>query len=91
MRPHRAVLILVLGILSFVGCGIFTAIPAWVMGNADLKDMETGAMDPSGRGMTSAGKILGMIACILTIIGFVVVMAMLLLGFGLFGLSLHSR
>jgi len=91
MRPHRATLILVLGILSFLGCGIFTAIPAWIMGNADLKDMDAGVMDPSGRGMTSAGKVLGMIACILTIVGFAIVIAMLLLGFGLFGISLHQQ
>jgi hypothetical protein len=28
MRPHRGGLILALGILAFVLCGIFTAIPA---------------------------------------------------------------
>ena len=91
MRPHRAVLILVLGILSLLGCGIFTGIPAWIMGNADLKDMDAGTMDPGGRGMTSAGKILGMIACILSIIALVIGLGMLVLGVGLFGLTVRSQ
>jgi len=64
-KPHRGVLILVLGILSIVLCGFFTGIPAWVMGNNDLKEMEQGIMDPSGRGMTQAGRIIGMIITIL--------------------------
>ena len=80
MKPHRGVLILVLGILSFVLCGILTAIPAWVMGNSDLREIDAGAMDPSGRGLTNAGRILGMIATILTILGVVIVVALLILG-----------
>ena len=65
MKPHRGVLILVLGILSFVFCGIFTAIPAWIMGNNDLREMDAGAMDIAGRGLTNAGRILGMILGVL--------------------------
>jgi len=80
MKPHRGVLILILGILSFVLCGIFSAIPAWVMGSGDLKQMDAGAMDPAGRGMTQAGKILGMIVVILTILGVVVFVALMALG-----------
>jgi hypothetical protein len=66
MKPHRGVLILILGILSFVLCGLFTAIPAWIMGSGDLKAMDAGQMDPSGRGLTQAGKICGIIATILS-------------------------
>lgn len=80
MKPHRGVLILILGILSFVMCGIFTAIPAWVMGNGDIKQMDAGAMDPTGRGMTNAGRILGMIATLLYILFAVVLVALFALG-----------
>jgi hypothetical protein len=80
MKPHRGVLILILGILSFFGCSIFTAIPAWVMGNSDLKEMDAGTMDPAGRGMTQAGKILGIIAVVLAILTVVVIVALLALG-----------
>jgi hypothetical protein len=75
MKPHRGTLILILGILGLVCCGIFTAIPAWIMGSADLKEMDAGTMDPEGRGITNAGKICGMIGCILTIVVIVVQVA----------------
>jgi hypothetical protein len=38
------------------------------MGNADLREMNAGTMDPSGRGLTQAGKICGMIGVILAIV-----------------------
>ncbi len=66
VRPHRAVAVLVLGILGVASpwcfiCGII----GWVMGHGDLKDMEAGRMDRSGYSMTKAGKICGIIgACV---------------------------
>jgi hypothetical protein len=83
MKPHRGTLILILGILSFVLCGIFTAIPAWVMGNSDLKAMAAGTMDPAGRSLTNAGKICGMIVTILTILGLVLMVILMALGMAL--------
>jgi hypothetical protein len=60
-EPHRGILILVLGILGFViGCPLF-GIFAWVMGNNDLQKMRAGLMDPEGKGLTQAGKILGIV------------------------------
>jgi len=79
LRPHRGTLILVLGILGLVCCGI-CGIIAWVMGKRDLQDMDAGTMDPSGQGMTQAGKICGMIGVILWIISFVVWLLMVILG-----------
>lgn len=72
MKAHRGGLILTLGILSFVLCGIFTGIPAWIMGGSDLKAMDAGEMDPDGRGLTQAGKICGIISTLLSVIGLVV-------------------
>ena len=66
LTPHRGTLILVLGILGLAGCGIFTAIPAWVMGNGDLKEIRAGRMDPEGESQTNIGRILGMVSTILT-------------------------
>ena len=85
MKPHRGTLILVLGILGLLLCQIF-GIVAWIMGSSDLKEIDAGTMDPSGRGLTQAGKICGIIATvlmILSIVGAVVFMAL----FGLAGLS----
>src|SRR5262245_21196490 len=78
MRPHRGTLVLVLGILGLVVCGI-CGIIAWVMGSGDLKEMDAGRMDPTGRGMTQAGKICGMIAVILNCIVIVFYMLIMIL------------
>ena len=78
LEDHRGTLILVLGILSLVGCTIFTGIPAWIMGKRDLAKMNEDQMDSDGESFTKAGKICGMISCILSIIaifGLVLLMA----------------
>ena len=80
MKPHRGTLILVLGILSLILCGIFAAIPAWIMGSNDLKEMDAGMMDPSGRSLTNAGRICGMISTILNILAVVLVFILIALG-----------
>jgi len=89
MRPHRGVLILVLGILGLVGCGIITAIPAWVMGSGDLKEMDAGLIDPAGRSMTQAGKICGIISTILFCLALVGVLIFFLFVAG--GAALQQR
>ena len=66
LNPHRGGVILALGILGLVVCficGIF----AWIMGKNDLKETEAGTMDLSGRGLTQAGRICGMVGVILPI------------------------
>ena len=66
--PHRGAIVLTLGILGVLICGIL-GIPAWVMGSSDLNDMKAGRMDPSGYGMTQAGMILGIVSCCLLGLG----------------------
>jgi len=78
MAPHRGVLILVFGILSWVVCVIF-GIVAWIMGNSDLRAMQEGRMDPTGEGLTKAGKIVGMISVILSVVGLLIAILVLLL------------
>jgi len=58
---HRGALVLTLGILSLVICGLLGPV-AWVMGNNDLAAMRAGRMDPSGEGVTQAGRICGIIS-----------------------------
>jgi hypothetical protein len=81
MRPHRGVMILVFGILGLLVCVIF-GIVAWVMGNGDLQEMAGGRMDPSGEGLTKAGKICGMISVILTLVGIVLWVIIMVLAAG---------
>ena len=92
LTPHRGTVILVLGIVGLVipllcscCCGILSiagcicGIIAWVMANKDLKEMDAGTMDPTGRGTTQAGKICGIISVILAIVMFII--SLLFLGF----------
>jgi len=79
MKPHRGTLILVLGILSLVVCAPL-GIVAWVMGNGDLKQIDAGGMDPSGRPLTNAGRICGIIGTILLALGVLACIAGLALG-----------
>ena len=58
-------------------------IVAWVMGSTDLKAMDAGTMDPEGRSITQAGKIIGMIATILNIIALFFGLLMLVLAIAL--------
>jgi hypothetical protein len=74
-EPHRASLILTLGIISLVSAGICfpigsvislpLGITAWILGGGDLKKMKQGTMDPEGMGMTQAGYICGIVGTIL--------------------------
>ena len=80
MKPHRGTLILVLGILGLVLCAPL-GIAAWIMGQGDLKQMDAGQMDPSGRSLTNAGRICGIIATILLALGIIVFLVMFALGF----------
>ncbi|MGB8019799.1 MAG: DUF4190 domain-containing protein, partial [Candidatus Nanopelagicales bacterium] len=63
LKPHRATLILVLGIVGILCCaplGIF----ALVLGTQDLAEMDAGRMDPSGRPLTNVGRIIGIVAIV---------------------------
>jgi hypothetical protein len=71
LAAHRGGMILAFGILALLptgGLGIIFGPLAWIMGNADLKEMRAGRMDPSGESQTNTGRILGMIATILQIV-----------------------
>ena len=68
LAAHRGGVILALGIIGLMtGCFILGII-AWVMGRKDLPEIDAGRMDPTGRSMTQAGMILGMVGTILGIL-----------------------
>jgi hypothetical protein len=68
LRPHSAITVLVLGILSLV---VFPPIGpiAWFIGKNDLKSMRAGEIDRSGEGMTSVGMALGIVGTVFLVIG----------------------
>ncbi|MBC24615.1 MAG: hypothetical protein CMJ32_11980 [Phycisphaerae bacterium] len=70
-RPHRGTLILVFGILSLVCTCWPIGVVAWVMANTDLAAMNAGTMDSTGRGMTTVGKVLGIVSICLALLAVV--------------------
>ena len=87
LKPNRASTVLVLGILSLViGCiGWIMGIIAWSMANRDLREIDAGIMDPSGRGMTQAGKVCGMISVILHLLFLVIWLVWMVVVVGVIG------
>ena len=79
LRPHRGTLILILGIVGLLCC-MPVGIVAWVLAHQDLRDMNAGTMDPTGRGMTQAGKILGIISVVLAVLTLIAWAVMTMLG-----------
>lgn len=67
-QPARGTLILILGILSIVICALIGPF-AWLMGKGDLEKMDQGTMDSSGRDLTKAGMICGIIGTVLLVLG----------------------
>ncbi len=77
VAPHRGGLILVLGLLSWVGCPL-VSFAAWIMGSHDLREMRAGRMDRGGESATMAGMIFGMIVSgVWMLIGIVTAAALL--------------
>ena len=64
----NAIIALVMGILSYVLCGIIGGIIAWVMGKGELNKIDRGESPEAGRTMAKIGMWLGIINVILTII-----------------------
>ncbi|MGE3780294.1 MAG: hypothetical protein AB7F89_24100, partial [Pirellulaceae bacterium] len=85
-QPHRATLVLVLGILSLIVCAPL-GIAAWVMSSNDLAAMRAGRMDRSGESLTGVGQVLGIIGTVLFGLGVVGV----LLWFAVVGAMLLGR
>jgi len=63
VRPHRAGLVLGMGIGGLLCCFPLSII-AFILGRSDLAAMDSGRMDPSGRSTTNIGRILGLVGII---------------------------
>ena len=69
-RPHRGTAVLVMGLLGML---VFAplGVVAWVLAVRDLRAMRNGEMDPEGRGQTTAGMVLGIIATVLMVLALI--------------------
>lgn len=62
--------ILILGILGLVCCGPL-GVAAWIMGNKAIKEIDARPGFYNNRGTVNAGRICGMIASILMVVGII--------------------
>ena len=80
-EPHRGGTVLTLTLIGFFCCCILTIV-GLVMATNDLKKMDSGTMDPEGRGLTRAAQIIGIVSLILTALGIVAQGAIMAMGGG---------
>ncbi|MBK6507453.1 MAG: DUF4190 domain-containing protein [Ignavibacteria bacterium] len=76
----NAIIALVLGILSYISCGIFVAIPAWIIGKKELGEIDAGRSPENGRTMAKIGMWLGIVNVILSVIAIFVMIVLFLFG-----------
>jgi hypothetical protein len=67
-KPDRGVIVLVMGILSFVICGVF-AIVAVIMGRSALNDINAGLANPNDKPLVQIGFWMGVVNLILHFLG----------------------
>jgi hypothetical protein len=67
----KSIWALVLGILGLLCCGFFTGIPAIILGKQAQNEIDGSGGMQSGRGMATAGFVLGIIACIWGVISII--------------------
>lgn len=76
-KPEGATTVFVLGLLGLLVCGIL-GIFAWIQGNDYMKRCQAMGVEPEG--LAVAGRVMGMIATILIIVGLVFFVGMMVLG-----------
>ena len=67
----KAIWALVLGILGCVCCGFFAGVPAIILGKMAQNEIDASGGAQTGRGMATAGFILGIVAVAFGIIGII--------------------
>lgn len=73
-NASNAVIALVLGILGIVLCPLLGPV-AWVLGRKGEQEIDSSGGAVGGRGLATAGKVLGMVGTFFILIGLAVVVA----------------
>lgn len=84
-QNQKALWSMILGILGLVCCGLFTGIPALILGHLAKQEIAASGGRQSGGGMAQAGFILGIVSVVLSVLGFVLWIVMIGVGAGTSG------
>ncbi len=79
VASHRAGFVLAFSLLGWFFCPVFS-IAAWLMGRGDLRQMDRGVMDESGRTVTQVGTIVAIVHCVVTALGLAAMLLFLIFG-----------
>lgn len=71
-QNQKALWSMILGILGLVCCGVFTAVPATILGHLAKQEIAAAGGRESGSGMAQAGFVMGIIGIALSVLGVVV-------------------
>lgn len=76
----NAIFALVLGILSYIMCGLFAAIPAWIIGRKEINEINAGRSPEAGKTLATIGMWLGIINVILSVLTIIALIFLFTLG-----------
>lgn len=79
-QNSQALWSLILGVLAFFLCGIFTGIPAMILASNAKKSIAASNGQQTGAGMATAGFWLGLVATVLTVLGIIAVVFLIASG-----------
>lgn len=75
----KAIIALVLGILSLVCCGLFAGIPAIFVARSELKSIDEGLSPETNRTLAKVSLILGIIGTVLSALGILIYAAIFII------------
>lgn len=78
--PGMAIASLILGLISFITCGIFMAVPGLILGYSGRKQIDTNPAKFGGRGIAVAGIVINWISIIFNILVFLAIILIALFG-----------
>ncbi len=81
----KAVISLILGVLSVLCMGFMTGIPAIIVGQMELKDIRANKSPASGESIAKIGYILGIVGTVLSCLAMLAFSAMIALGISMGG------
>lgn len=76
----QAVVALVLGVASFFTCGLIVAIPAIIVGRNAQRQIDASGGHVQGRGMATAGIVLGIVNVVLSVLAIIAVVLAFVFG-----------
>ena len=75
-RAHNGIVILLLGIFGFTFTCPILSVVAWVMGTSELKGIRAGTVDPEGKGLATAGMVMGIVGTAIFALGILIYVMM---------------